>query len=101
MGKELFDVYPQSCVVSGMVYNLKRVSKKFDSLEEAFAKYAKYINNNPDTHNKVIELVKWGIDNSYNFTTLDDFICDNGWLAIDAFKNKNVINVNNDAIKMI
>lgn len=101
MGKELFDVYPQTTIVNGSVYNLRRISKKFDSLEDAFLKYAKYINNSPEQHNQIIELVKWGIDNGYNFTTLDDFICDNAWLAIEAIKDGEAINVNTNAIKMI
>lgn len=101
MGKELFDIYPQTTIVNGSVYNLRRVSKKFDSLEDAFLKYAKYINNSPEKHNRVIELVKWGIENGYNFTTLDDFICDNAWLAIEAIKDGGAINVNTNAIKMI
>lgn len=101
MGEELFDVYPQSTVVNGTLYNLKRISKHFDSLEQAFAKYSKYIRHNPETHSKIINLVKWGIENNYNFTTLDAFIIDNGWFAIEAVRNGNAINVNNDAIKMI
>ena len=101
MGKELFDVYPQTTIVNGSVYNLRRISKKFDSLEDAFFKYARYIKNSPEQHNDIIELVKWGIDNGYNFTTLDDFICDNAWLAIAAIKDGNAINVNTNAIKMI
>jgi hypothetical protein len=101
MGEELFNIYPQSTIVNGQIYNLKRVSRKFDSLEDAFAKYAKYIHNNPDTHKEVIELVKWGIDNGYNFTTLDSFIVDNSWTAIKAMKEGNGINVNTEAIKMI
>ena len=101
MGNELFDCYPQSCIVNGQFYNLKRVSKKFNSLEEAFSKYAKCIKNNPETHNYIIELIKWGIENGYNFTTLDDFIVDNSWLAIEALKRGDSINVNTDAIKMI
>lgn len=101
MGEELFNVYPQSTIVNGQIYNLKRVSRKFDSLEDAFAKYAKYIHNNPEMHQEVIELVKWGIDNGYNFTTLDSFIVDNSWIAIKAMKEGNGINVNTEAIKMI
>ena len=101
MGEELFNIYPQSTIVNGQIYNLKRVSRKFDSLEDAFAKYAKYIHNNPEIHQEVIELVKWGIDNGYNFTTLDSFIVDNSWMAIKAMKEGNGINVNTEAIKMI
>jgi len=101
MGEELWNVYPQSCIVSGQVFNLKSISRKFDSPEEAFQKYAKYINNNPDTHQEVLELIKWGIENGYNFTTLDKFIVDRAWLALKAFKDGSAINVNSDAIKMI
>ena len=101
MGEELFNVYPQSTIVNGQIYNLKRISRKFDSLEDAFAKYAKYIHNNPEIHQEVIELIKWGIDNGYNFTTLDSFIVDNSWIAIKAMKEGNGINVNTEAIKMI
>ena len=36
MGEELFYNYPQSCVVQGVVFNLRTVSKHFDSLEQAF-----------------------------------------------------------------
>ena len=101
MGQELFEVYPQSTYVSGSLYNLKRVSKHFDSLEQAFLKYSKYIKNNPETHQHIIELIRWGIDNGYNFSTLDSFIIDNSWLAIEAMKNGEGINVNTEAIKMI
>jgi hypothetical protein len=101
MGQELFEVYPQSTYVNGALYNLKRVSKHFDSLEQAFLKYSKYIKNNPETHQHIIELIKWGIDNGYNFSTLDSFIIDNSWLAIEAMKNGEGINVNTEAVKMI
>lgn len=101
MGEELFKTYPQSTIVNGSLYNLKRVSKHFDSLEQAFLKYSKYIKNNPETHQHIMELIKWGIDNGYNFSTLDSFIIDNSWLAIEAMKEGNGINVNTEAIKMI
>ena len=101
MGQELFEVYPQSTYVNGALYNLKRVSKHFDSLEQAFLKYSKYIKNNPDTHQHIIELIQWGIDNGYNFSTLDSFIIDNSWLAIEAMKNGEGVNVNTEAVKMI
>lgn len=101
MGDELFETYPQFTMVQGAMYNLRRVSKKFNDLEDAFAKYAKIIKNDPEKHQEILDLIKWGIDNGYNFTTLDDFICDRGWTALSAFKNGNGINVNTDAIKMI
>jgi len=54
MGEELFNAYPQTCTVGNQIFNLKRVSKKFDSLEQAFTKYGKYIKFNPETHEHVL-----------------------------------------------
>lgn len=101
MGEELFNIYPQFLVINGISYNARRVSKKFDSLEDAFRNYAKSIKNDPIIHKNIIELIKWGIENNYNFTTLDDFICDRSWIALQAFKNGDGININTEAIKMI
>lgn len=101
MGKELFETYPQFLTINGVCYNARRISKKFDSLEQAFAKYAKAIKYKDNIHQQVIDNIKWGIDNGYNFTTLDDFIADNSWIALEAYRNGNGININTEAIKMI
>ena len=101
MGEELFYTYPQSAVVQGQVFNLRTVSKKFDSLEQAFQKYAKSINNKPEIHNQIIENIKWGIENSYNFTTLDRFIVDRGYEALDAMRNGEGTNINLEATQLI
>ena len=101
MGEELFDVYPQTLIISGIAYNAKRVSKKFDSLEQAFFKYAKYIRNDPETHREILELIEWGKENQYNFTTLDSFIVDMGWMALKAQKEGIGTNINLEATQLI
>lgn len=101
IGEELFNTYPQFLTIQGVSYNARRVSKKFDSLEEAFAKYGKAIKYNDEVHQQIIDNIRWGIDNGYNFTTLDDFIADRAWTALEAYRNGNGINVNTEAIKMI
>ena len=101
MGQELFEIYPQSCIVNNQYFNLRRISKKFDSLEQAFNRYGKYINNNPDKHKEVLELIRWGIDNNYSFTTLDSFIVNMDWNNIKNMKESGIININNDSIKLI
>lgn len=102
MGEELFYNYPQSAVVQGTVYNLRSVSKHFDSLEQAFLKYAKSIKNNPEMHQQIIDDVKWGIENQYNgFTTLDRFIIDRGYEHLHSMRLGESSNVNLEAIKMI
>lgn len=95
LGKDLFDNYPLSAVVNGTEYKLRRVSKKFDSLEDAYRAYGKAIGWNPNTHKKVIELIKQGISNSYQFTTLCDFIVDKDWLNIEALTTDGILNNSN------
>lgn len=101
LGQELWDVYPQTTIVKGVVYNLKRVSKRFNSLEEAFFRYGKYINFNDEHHKEVLELIKWGIENGYSFTTLDSFIIDKDWLNIKNVKDGGNINVNYNAVQLL
>ena len=101
MGEELFYTYPQSAVVQGQVFNLRTVSKKFDSLEDAFGKYAKQIKNNPELHRQVIDDIKWGIENGYNFTTLDRFIVDRAYESLHSMRLGENININLEAVQLI
>lgn len=99
IGKELFENYPLSTIVNNCEYKLRRVSKKFDSLEDAYRAYGKAISWKPETHKNIIELINWGKDNNYQFTTLDSFIIDNDWLNIAAMKDNSVLN--NNTVKLI
>ena len=101
MGQELFEEYPQSTIVNGQVFNLKTVSHKFDSLEQAFQKYAKQINNNPEIHQQILDDIRWGKENGYNFTTLDRFIVDMAHLALRAFREGESINMNMESTQLI
>ena len=102
MGEELFYTYPQSTTVNGVLYNLRSVSKRFDSLEQAFQRYAKSINNKPELHQQVIDDIRWGIKNNYSgFTTLDRFIIDRGYEFLHQFRNGEGINVNLEATQLI
>ena len=99
IGKELFEIYPISTIVNGVEYKLRRVSKKFDSLEDAYRAYGKAISWKPDTHREIMELVEWGKQNNYQFTTLDSFIVDNDWLNIAAMRDNGTLDAN--AVKML
>ena len=101
MGEELFYTYPQSCVVNGQVFNLRSVSHKFDSLEDAFGKYAKQIKNNPELHRQIIDDIEWGIENGYNFTTLDRFIVDRAYESLHSMRLGENININLEAVQLI
>ena len=99
IGKELFEIYPISTVVNGVEYKLRRVSKKFDSLEDAYRAYGKAISWKPEVHQNIMQLVEWGKQNNYQFTTLDSFIVDNDWLNIAAVRDNGLLTDN--AVKML
>ena len=99
IGKELFEIYPISTIVNGVEYKLRRVSKKFDSLEDAYRAYGKAISWKPETHRNIMQLIQWGKENNYQFTTLDSFIVDNDWLNIEAMKDSSQLNAN--TVKML
>jgi hypothetical protein len=99
LGKELYENYPLSTVVNGIEYKLRRISKKFNSLEDAYIKYGKAIGWNPEKHEEILALIKQGVDNNYNFTTLDDFIVDNDWLNLAAISKDGIMT--NSTMKML
>ena len=99
IGKELFENYPISTIVNGVEYKLRRVSKKFDSLEDAYRAYGKAISWKPEIHQNIMQLVEWGKQNNYQFTTLDSFIVDNDWLNIAAVRDNGLLTDN--AMKML
>lgn len=99
IGKELFETYPISTVVNGIEYKLRRVSKKFDSLEDAYKAYGKAISWKPEVHKNILQLIEWGKENNYQFTTLDSFIVDNDWLNIQAMRDNSILDAN--TVKML
>lgn len=99
IGKELFETYPLSTIINNCEFKLRRISKKFDSLEDAYKAYGKAISWKPDVHEHIIELVNWGKDNNYQFTTLDSFIIDHDWLNIEAMKDNSMLN--NNTVKLL
>lgn len=100
IGKELFEVYPQFGNINGCVVPLRTVAKKFDSLEDCYARYGKEIKWNPEIHSTIIDLVKWAKDNNILNCSLASFIINNGWKDLQALKDGEG-NINYDAIKLV
>lgn len=100
MGKELFEEYPQFGSVQGSVVGLRSVSKKFDSLEDAYFKYGRSIGWNPERHSRIIELVKWANEHNIINYTLASFIIDQRWLELEALKDGGG-NINYESVKML
>ena len=101
LGKELFEAYPQFGHINGSLVGIRSVSKKFDSLEEAYFKYGKAIGWSVERHNHIIELVNWSKEHNIINYTLASFIVDNRWHELEALRNGDLANINYDSVKML
>lgn len=101
LGKELFEVYPQFGTINNCIIPLRGVSKHFNSLEDAYFKYGKNINWNPEKHEYIISLVNYGKENNLINMSLASFIINNSWLDLEAMKNGDANNRDFNSIKLI
>lgn len=102
LGKELYEHYPQFATINGNVVPIRAVSKKFNTLEDAFRFYGKTIKWNQELHSKIIELLDWATNNtSFINCSLASFIIDQKWRDIEALKNGDNVNINFDSVRMI
>lgn len=89
MGQELREHYPRFRNINGVLTSILGVSKKFNSLEDAYRAYGKKIRWNPETHKHIIDLLDWEAttDNGIINYSLATFIVDEKWQDLDALKN--------------
>lgn len=99
LGKELFEEYPAFAIINNSYTSLRGVSKHFNSLEDAYIKYGKSIKWNPEIHNEIIELVKWGKEHNMINQSLGSFVVNNGWHDLKAIMNGDAGNINFDTIR--
>lgn len=103
LGKELFENYPMFCTINGALVSIRGVSKKFNSLEDFFRAYGKAIHWNVETHNHIIDLLKWEKEHGVHFInfSLATFLIDQKWNELEALRNGELTNFNYDTIKSL
>ena len=103
LGQELMEVYPRYGMINGGMVPLHGVSKRFGSREDFFRFYSKIINWNPETHNKIIELIKWEQANNIGFLnmTVLSFVIDHRWEALQDIKDGKLSNVTLNTIESL
>lgn len=101
LGKELFEAYPQFGNINGSLIGIRSVSKKFDSLEEAYFRYGKSIGWSVERHKHIIDLVNWSKEYNIINYTLASFIVDNRWHELEALRNGDLANINYESVKML
>lgn len=99
LGKELFEEYPAFAIINNSYTSLRGVSKHFNSLEDAYIKYGKSIKWDPNTHNEVLELIRWAKEHNMLNMSLGSFIVNNGWHDLKAIMNGDAGNINFDSIR--
>ena len=80
---------------------LRSVARKFDSLEDCYFHYGRAIRWKEETHNHIIELVKWAKDNNIINQSLANFVINNAWIDLEALKNGDKANINYDTVKLL
>ena len=102
MGQELYEAYPMFATIQGATVSIRGVSKKFDTLEEAFRYYGKQIRWNQETHKHILELLDWAQNNTtfINFS-LATFLIDRKWEEIEALKNGELTDINYNSMRSI
>ena len=103
LGQELMEVYPRYGTINGGMVHLHGVSKRFGSREDFYRFYSKIINWNPETHNKIIELIKWEQANNIGFLnmTVLSFVIDHRWEALQDIKDGKLSNVTFNTIESL
>jgi len=87
MGQELFSEYPNWVNVNGKLIPLKNVATKVNTLDEFFFMYSSAIKHNPETHKKVMEILKWAKENDKITSSILNFVVSHQWEALEDLRN--------------
>jgi hypothetical protein len=84
LAEELWNHYPSnlSVMIDG-VYPLAKGAKNRDQMLEA---YCKAIDNNLETHKRIMSLVTWGVNNKEIRYGISSFIINRDWTRLEALK---------------
>lgn len=96
LGQELFDAYPKSAVINGLLTPIRNVANRFGSLENFFKAYGKAIKYNEQTHREIIELVEWAKNDpsGYLCMSLANFVIERKWEDLKELRDREVTDTN-------
>lgn len=87
LGEDLWNYYPNMLHINGAAYPAKNIAKKYNSIEEFFHAYGKAIRFNPETHKKIVEIIKWADENHLIKENLANFVINRQWTMLETIKN--------------
>lgn len=86
LGEELFMEYPDYIVSGGVRYILNNITKNYNNLEDLCYDYGRIIKFNPETHNEIMDLLKFGKENNLITYGICEFIKSKKWITIKKMK---------------
>lgn len=87
MGEELFTKYPSWLNINGKLTSLKNIATRFASLDDFFCFYATQINNNPEKHKEVMEILDWAKENNKISFGILNFVVSRQWDALKELRD--------------
>ena len=87
MGEELFTKYPSWLNINGKLTSLKNIATRFASLDDFFCFYATQINNDPEKHKEVMEILDWAKDNNKISFGILNFVISKQWEALKELRD--------------
>lgn len=93
LGKELFDLYPPFININGKMVSIKNFTKaNLFSIDDFCIFYAKQIKSSGITHERVINALKFGIENDLIRYSILEFIASKKYLEIEYIRDSGEIN---------
>lgn len=93
LGKELFDLYPPFININGKLCSIKNFTKAgLYSFEDFCLFYAKQIKNATVTHERVMDALRFAIENNLINYTILEFISSHKWIEIEYIRNSGNVN---------
>lgn len=87
LGLELFEAYPNFTMINGKAFSLRNIAKNFKSFDDFCWEYGKAIKFNPLEHQRIMELLAYGVENNLIHSGICDFVISRQWQTIEAFQN--------------
>lgn len=93
LGKSFFDAYPSFITINGKLCSIKNFTKaNLFSFDEFCLFYAKQIKNSNIAHERIMELLAYGVENNLINYTILEFLASRKWNELEFIRSSDNIN---------
>lgn len=93
LGKELFELYPSFISIRGKMVSIKNITKaNLYSIEDFCTYYAKAIKSSGITHERVMDALRFGIENDLIHYGITEFVASMKWVELEQLQQMDDIN---------